>query len=68
MSLIITYTAECVSDCGGTMSCVEMDLTQEPGGKVEIDLDMLGDMTLECNTCHTTAFLPNLSDYIEEVE
>jgi hypothetical protein len=68
VSLIIKYTAECVSDCGGTMSLTELDLTQEPGGKVVIDLDLLGDMTIECDTCNTTAFVPNLSDYIEEVE
>ena len=66
MSLIIKYTTEC--ECGGEMSCVEMDLTQEPGGKVVIDLDMIGDMTLECDTCHTSAFLPDISDYIQEIE
>jgi hypothetical protein len=64
--LLIKYTTAC--DCGGTMSSTEMDLTQEPGGKVEIDLDWLGDMTLECNNCSDSAFLPAISDYIEDVE
>ena len=66
MSLIIKYTSEC--DCGGTMSCAELDLSQEPGGKVEVNLDMIGDMIIECDTCHDRAFVPNLADHIEDVE
>lgn len=66
MSLIIKYTAEC--NCGGTMTCTELDLTQEPGGKVVINLDMIGDMTIECDMCQDRAFVPNITDYIEDIE
>jgi hypothetical protein len=66
MSLIIKYTSEC--DCGGTMSSTTLDLSQEPDGMVEVNLDMLGDMIIECDMCQGRAFVPDLSDYIEDVE
>jgi hypothetical protein len=66
VSLIIKYVAEC--NCGGTMSCTELDLSQEPGGKVEVNLDMLGDVVIECDTCHDRAFVPDLSDYITDID
>jgi len=66
MSLIIKYEAEC--ECGGTMRCTELDITQEPGGTVVINLDMLGDMTIECDECHDRMWVPNLADHMEDVE
>jgi len=66
MSLIIKYEAEC--ECGGTMSCTELNLTQEPGGQVVINLDMFGSMTIECDKCHDQMWVPAISDYMEDVE
>jgi hypothetical protein len=66
MALWIKYTAEC--DCGGTMSTKELDLSQEPGEKVEINLDMLGDFVLECNKCDDRTYVPQIMDYAENLE
>ena len=66
MSILIKYTQEC--DCGGEMSCTELNLTQVPGGTVEISLDLLGEMTIECDTCHRRAYVPGIADYIEDIE
>jgi hypothetical protein len=66
MSLRIKYTAEC--GCGGTMSSTTLDLSQDPGPEVEINLDMLGGMVIECSDCADRAYVPDLSDYIEDVE
>jgi hypothetical protein len=66
MSLLIRYTSVC--ECGGTLTSTTLDLTQEPGGEVEIDLDMLGNMVIECLECGDKAFVPDLGDHIEPVE
>lgn len=66
MGLIIKYTSEC--SCGETMTSATADLTQNSGSVVEIDLDMLGDMTLECEACGNSYYVPAMSDYIEEVD
>jgi hypothetical protein len=66
MSLRIKYMAAC--DCGGTMSSTTLDLSQEPSTEVEIDLDMLGDIILECDGCNDRAYLPDLRDYIQDVD
>lgn len=66
MSLRIKYTSEC--DCGGTMSSTTLDLSQDPGPEVEINLDMLGGMEIECNKCGDRAYVPDLSDYIEDID
>ena len=66
MPLLIKYTAEC--ECGGTMTSTELDLTQEGGDRMTINLDMLGDFTIECGDCDDVAFVPNVSDLIEGVE
>ena len=66
MSLLIKYVLDCT--CGAIMSSTTLDLSQEPGGAVEVDLDMVGDMALDCPDCDRKWYVPNLSDYIEEVE
>jgi hypothetical protein len=66
MSLLIRYTSEC--ECGDRLSSRTLDLSQNPGDEVEIDLDMLGEMVIECVACGRKAFVPDLGDYIEEVE
>jgi hypothetical protein len=66
MSLLIKYTSEC--ECGGTLRSTTWDMTQNPGGAVEIDLDMLGDMVIECLECGKKVYVPDLSDHMEEVE
>jgi DNA-directed RNA polymerase subunit RPC12/RpoP len=66
VSLLIKYTSEC--ECGGTLSSRTLDLSQNPGGEVEVDLDMLGEMVIECSECGRKVFVPDLSDYMEEVE
>ncbi len=65
MAVRIRYTAEC--ECGGTMAMNELDLTQS-GSDIVIDLDVLGDFTMQCNTCFEEAFVPNISDHIQGVE
>jgi hypothetical protein len=65
MAIRIKYIADC--DCGGTMSMNELDLTQS-GSDVVINLDMLGDFTIQCGTCFDEAFVPNISDLIQDVE
>jgi DNA-directed RNA polymerase subunit RPC12/RpoP len=67
VSLLIKYTSEC-NNCGGTMSSTTLDLTQNPGETVEVNLDMLGDMTVECPACGHSAYIPGLADYIEDDE
>jgi hypothetical protein len=66
MSLLIKYTAEC--ECEGTMSSTTLDLSQDPGEKVEINLDMVGDMVLQCDSCGDRAYVPDLGDLIENVD
>ncbi|UOD80329.1 hypothetical protein [Paenarthrobacter ureafaciens] len=66
MSLRITYTTSC--DCGGEMTSTTLDLSQSPSDSVIIDLDMIGDMTLTCGSCDDQAFLPDLGDYIQDVD
>jgi hypothetical protein len=66
MALLIKYTSEC--ECGGKFTMNTLDLTQEPGERVVIDLDMLGGVTMECDSCDDRVFLPELSDLIEDVE
>lgn len=66
MSVRIKYTTSC--DCGENMSATELDTTQEPGEEVVIDLDWLGDLKLTCAGCGDQAFLPNVSDYIEDLD
>lgn len=60
MPLLIKYTAEC--DCGGRYELTELDTTQEPGGTVQIDLDLLGEFTLECTGCNDRLHVPPVSD------
>jgi hypothetical protein len=66
MPLLIKYTAEC--DCGGTMTSTELDLTQDGGDRVTINLDMLGDFTIECGACGDEGWVPAISDLIMDVE
>jgi len=66
MPLLIKYTAEC--ECGGTMTSTTLDLTQEGGDRVVIDLDMFGGFTIECGQCNDQCWVPELSDHIVDVE
>lgn len=66
MSVQITYTIGC--DCGGEMTSTTLDLSQDPSSSVTIDLGLLGQMTLTCGSCDDKAFLPDVADFIEDVE
>ena len=66
MALLIKYTSEC--GCGGKFTSNTLDLTQDPGERVVIDLDLLGGIILECDSCEARVFLPELSGLIEDVE
>lgn len=66
MALRIKYTGDC--DCGGTMSSTTLDLSQDPGEEVVIDLDILGEFTIKCGECGDESFVPNISDYIVDSE
>lgn len=67
MSNRIKYKTAC--DCGSDMTATEVDLTQEPDAEEHvIDLDWLGDLTLTCEGCGDKAFLPNVGDYIQDVD
>ena len=43
MPMHIKYTAEC--ECGGTMVCRELNLTQEAGDEVEITIEGIGTLS-----------------------
>jgi hypothetical protein len=62
----IKHTFEC--ECGEELSSTTLDLSQEPGGTVEINLDMFGGFTLDCGACGRTYYVPDLCDHIEEVD
>jgi len=66
MALLIKYEAECA--CGGTMGSSEVDLSQEAGHRVTINLDMLGDFTIECDRCGDQMWVPAISDHMQDVE
>lgn len=66
MALQIKYTSEC--ECGEQLSMLTLDLSQNPGTQVEINLDMVGEFTLECGYCRRNYYVPALSDYIMEAD
>ena len=66
MALTIEYQSSC-SECEGTMTTSILDLSQNPGNKVTIDLDLFGDMDLRCQQCGHQSFVPAISDYIESI-
>lgn len=66
MALNIQYRSECT--CGGNFIMNELDLTQDPGERVVIDLDALGEFTMECDNCEDRVFVPNIGDLIEGEE
>lgn len=65
MALMIRYEAEC--DCNGTYRASTLDLSQDPGGAVTINVDLLGDMSMRCDRCGDEIWVPAVSDYIEDV-
>jgi hypothetical protein len=50
------------------MTSTELDLTQDGGDRVTINLDMLGDFTIECGACGDEGWVPAISDLIMDVE
>jgi hypothetical protein len=50
------------------MTSTELDLTQEGGDRVTVNLDMLGDFTIECGDCGDVGWVPAISDLIMDVE
>ena len=67
MALRFRYSVDC--ECGGRLSATSMDLDQGPGQfYIDIDLDMIGDMVLECDYCVSQVFVPSLSDMIMDMD
>ena len=63
--MVIKYTMEC-NHCGKQFTARRvLDITQEEGDSVEIDLDMVGGFDAECPECGCQFYVPDLSDYIE---
>lgn len=62
---LIRYTLDCL--CGGTYHAGVLDLSQD-AEQTTVSLDLLGDMTMTCDSCSTSVWVPPITEYIEEVE
>lgn len=63
--MIIKYTMEC-AHCGNRfIGNRTLDLTQENGNEVEINIDRFGGFSMMCPECGCEHYIPNISDYIE---
>jgi len=64
---IIKYRTDCT--CGGEMAVWEVDETQDPeSNEYVIDLEMFGEMVLNCDSCRDRAYVPGIYDHIEDLD